>query len=166
MLAVLHDLLADLRRPQAGLTHASFPAIFRVAPHQPLRGPVALVRDLLAHLEAEVAVVGDVHVLRRLEVRAHALGVASLEHRPEHRAAEALALMGGIGAEKLEVVVRFLRVVLLEKGERASADTNFLTPNTLRKAGVALMISEDGTFHLSGGAQIATASHPSVTYTC
>src|SRR5580704_16918351 len=85
----------------------------RVAPHRP-DGRAIRQGDLASHLEAEALVDRDVGFLAGLQIAGHRRGVGDGDVTADHHAAVALALLGRIGADRLQIVVRLMRMALLD----------------------------------------------------
>src|SRR4051794_791035 len=93
----------------------------RRAPHPPQRRRALAEPELLGDREAVALVEVAVARRGRLEVGGQAVRVAAVEDRPEQRGAEPAALPLGRDADEREVVVLVVRVVGLERGDRADA---------------------------------------------
>ena len=109
-------------RPDPGCTDAGpscrVAALSGVAPHRPQRWTVRRQLDLSGDLEPVPVVEGQVRLLGALQVRRHALLVASLHHRLHERTADALAPTCRVRTEDGQVPMGVGRVMALHGGER------------------------------------------------
>src|ERR1035438_3705267 len=85
----------------------------RLSPHGPQRRPVPEL-ELAGHLEAEALVDWDVGFLAGFQIGGHPRGVRRGQLPADHHAAETLALLGRVRADRLQIPVRLMRVALLD----------------------------------------------------
>src|SRR6185312_7788943 len=114
-------LVARARSTLGPATGLKDDRLARVPPHEPYAGS-ARQAHLLADAEAEAGVVVEVALLRGLEVGADPVAIAFLQYRGADRGAEAAPLGGGVGAERRQVPVRWLRRMPPFQSEEGVAD--------------------------------------------
>lgn len=82
-----------------------------------------------------MSIKGEIFLFRGFEVGRHAFRVAEPEYRPEQRRADALALMGRIGSDDEEVVVRLWWVKRSDAPEAKKAGNHRARPHDAKSAG-------------------------------
>ena len=141
------ELVAD-RRPRVSASAG------RGSRHiEPEAGAALRQVELAGDPEAVALVVGDVALLRRLQVGGHALVVAALEHGSHEGAADALALLGRLGPEDLEVPVRLGRVPGLDGPQRGHAHREPAAQGAHQRGRVAHELAGRGARHRRAGAR-------------